>query len=324
MALDAGADRAVDDDGAVGLGMDLAIVLFCPAAAGQAVDAVGRLADPVDRLGDTRGVAEAKTLGPQVGVARGLQQGARVDVDQVLLNQEGLGVDVVDRNGAAGKGVGARLDCVLVAVEVVVRAGEQIEVAVCPDDGAAAKDVDLVVRGQVHVGRGNGDRGGAVGLGVDRLDHAAHAVRRQGDLTDALQCGPGADQDPGQGRIGAGLGESADARQGAPGRQRDLVDGVVFVQGPQAKPAGIRRQSDDPEGHAAADGHQGGEIDHRVAGGTGAADGAAGVAAHVGGADRGLVRAVDGGDLDILGLDDHAVLNLGLDIGIDLVVGVRA
>ena len=187
-------------------------VVLVGTAAGERQQPVADRARPTRDLRLGREIVDAVTLGVQLRLTRSPQVGTEPDVDPVLLDQESLAVDAVDRHQAARQAVEARLEPVAVGVEVGVAARGYLQVAVGGDRGAA--DRHLVERIDVDAGLADDERAQAEHVYADLLHHVARAARRELERALADQCYAIADRDA------RDVGERADLRVGAGARER--------------------------------------------------------------------------------------------------------
>ena len=161
------------------------------AATERRKDPAGKGAHPTGDVGIVDDGGRFQVLRVEIHLPGGLQQRAGANDDRVGLVQIGFGVDVGDRDQAAGETLEARGQRILIAVREAIRPGREIEVAE-RRNRAALVDQDLIgdldrVALCPHRGRSGGYGARAIGVGLDFLVKRAAALRGDQHRTLALQ-----------------------------------------------------------------------------------------------------------------------------------------
>ena len=137
MALNAGLHRAVHGHNRVCLCMGGPGVLLFGCFP---VHRIGQGTYPVDSLGLCQHVRQSQFLRMQPDVARGPQLRITLDLNGIVLKQQGLGIHVVDGDGATGKTVISHGYIPLIPNKVHTRPGGEVKVSLCSNVGIRADD----------------------------------------------------------------------------------------------------------------------------------------------------------------------------------------
>ena len=313
LARNAGRERAVDRDYSVSAAGERSAEGFRP------IDCIGNRAGPVDGLGAAGHVGIAEPLGIDVDVARAAQVRAGCYRHVVRLEQVGLRIDIVDRDGATCKGVGPCAQGVGVAVEIDAGTRRQVQVAISLQQRVGGHS-DGVVRPNVDHGLGNGNGCSAVGFGADGGRDVTRAARADVDRANAFDLRRGTNIHAGSHAVGADGGVRTGSRQGTARGQRDLVMGHDVVERGQAQVPSGDGKAPHLKQRPRTDVDVGVQPDDGRAASAGSRYEAAGHALDVGLSLPGLEHMVGGQDQDFLGPHLHIRAHARIDGGVDVVV----
>ena len=312
VAPKAGFHPAVDDHVGVGVGLDIAVHQLSAAAAEGCVDGTAHRRQPVDALGPRLHVAEAKALGKQQDIPRTDDLGPACHLDAVGLVHLGQGVEVIDRNDAAGKAVEHRADRVAITLALGTATGHDIDIAKRGHLGTTAHG-DPVVRSHHHLGAAHPDGGRAIGIHQQGRRQVAAATGRHQQFALADQLGVALDLDAGGQIGGQDVHRDTGAGGQAAGGQVDLLLEHHLVLRRQAKITVTGVQVG-----IFADHHSGIQIETGNAGGAGTGHRTTGHPADiaiVGACQTLLVQPGIAEYVDRRSLDQRLVTDLGQGIG---------
>ena len=142
-------------------------------------------------------IADTDIFGMEPRLTSRLQQGSAVDRDQVLLNNDSLGRDVVNRDRGRTVGIEACFQGIEVVLKIAAPARRQQEIPFCVEPGIGL-DNNFIPRPDIDECATVYDAQAAIGLGVDLTKDVAGASRRNNDRARADKLCAGSNIDLGE------------------------------------------------------------------------------------------------------------------------------
>ena len=197
VALNTGSHSAVHMHETVGLGMGCSLILIFGRCS---IQGICQGTYPIHRFGLSQHFGQTQSLSMQIGAASRFQNGTRSDVDSVVLNQDGIGINIIQRDGTAGKAVVPHLHGIDVTGEIGTGPGRDIKITLSNNMGTSS-NIDIICRSQQAFRSSRNECSSPIGLGIDKGHDLALSPCRYVNVTNAFQVSI-ADQHLGQIRFG--------------------------------------------------------------------------------------------------------------------------